>query len=90
MGWGMKQLTLATAEFERYSKTTRRAVFLAEMQRVVPWAVLLALIEPLSQTGQWPPADRDRAVAAHLFLPALVQPVGPGGGGGALRFGGDA
>jgi hypothetical protein len=27
----MKQLTLAMAGFERYAKTTRRAVFLAEM-----------------------------------------------------------
>ena len=33
---GMKQLTLAVAGFERYAKTTRRAVFLAEMERVVP------------------------------------------------------
>ncbi|HEV2186252.1 MAG TPA: IS5 family transposase [Stellaceae bacterium] len=42
----MKQLTLATAGFERYAKTTRRAVFLAEMERVVPWAALCRLIEP--------------------------------------------
>ena len=27
----MKQMTLATAGFERYGKTTRRATFLAEM-----------------------------------------------------------
>jgi hypothetical protein len=32
----MKQLTLASVEFKRYAKTTRRAAFLAEMQRVVP------------------------------------------------------
>jgi hypothetical protein len=32
----MKQTTLATAGFERYGKTTRRAVFLAEMERVEP------------------------------------------------------
>ena len=43
----MKQLTLATAGFERYSKTTRRAVFLAEMERVVPWPALCGLIEPV-------------------------------------------
>src|SRR5215471_13482661 len=43
---GMKQLTLAMAGFERYAKTTRRAVFLAEMERVVPWSALCALIEP--------------------------------------------
>jgi IS5 family transposase len=42
----MKQLTLATAGFERYAKTTRRAAFLAEMERVVPWSALCALIEP--------------------------------------------
>ena len=42
----MKQLTLATVGFERYAKTTRRAVFLAEMERVVPWSALCALIEP--------------------------------------------
>jgi len=33
MGWGMKQLTLATVGFERYAKPTRRAAFLAEMAR---------------------------------------------------------
>src|SRR5215471_6867423 len=43
---GMKQLTLAVAGFERYAKTTRRAVFLAEMERVVAWSALCALIEP--------------------------------------------
>jgi hypothetical protein len=42
----MKQLTLAAAGFDRYAKTTRRAVFLAEMERVVPWSALCALIEP--------------------------------------------
>ena len=42
----MKQLTLATAGFERYAKTTRRATFLSEMARVVPWAALCRLIEP--------------------------------------------
>src|SRR6516162_881238 len=42
----MKQLTLATTGVERYAKTTRRAAFLAEMERVVPWPALRALIEP--------------------------------------------
>ena len=42
----MKQLTLATVGFERYAKTTRRAAFLAEMERVVPWSALCALIDP--------------------------------------------
>jgi transposase, IS5 family len=43
----MKQTTLATAGFERYGRTTRRAVFLAEMERVVPWPALCGLIEPV-------------------------------------------
>jgi IS5 family transposase len=45
-GWGMKQLTLASVGFDRYAKTPRRAAFLAEMERVVPWSALCALIEP--------------------------------------------
>jgi transposase, IS5 family len=44
---GMKQQTLAMASgFEKYGKKTRRAVFLEEMEQVVPWARLVALIEP--------------------------------------------
>src|SRR5262252_2370947 len=42
----MEQVMLATAGFERYAKTRRRAVFLGEMERVVPWPALCALIEP--------------------------------------------
>jgi hypothetical protein len=34
----MKQLTVATVGSARYAKTTRRSAFLAEMERVVPWA----------------------------------------------------
>jgi len=43
----MKQMTLSTSGFDKYTKTTRRAVFLAEMERVVPWAKLTALIKPV-------------------------------------------
>jgi len=35
-----------TTGFERYRKKTRRALFLEEMEQVVPWAELCALIEP--------------------------------------------
>jgi len=34
--------------FERYTKQTRRAIFLEEMEGVVPWAELCGLIEPHS------------------------------------------
>jgi transposase, IS5 family len=40
------QQTLATAGFELHRKRTRRDVFLSEMDRIVPWAKLCALIEP--------------------------------------------
>jgi IS5 family transposase len=43
----MKQMTLSTSGFDQYAKTTRRAVFLSEMERVVPWAELCALVEPV-------------------------------------------
>ncbi|MFO6256532.1 IS5/IS1182 family transposase, partial [Pseudomonas aeruginosa] len=42
-------MTLATesdAGFERHRKATRRDVFLAEMDKVVPWDRLCAVVEP--------------------------------------------
>jgi IS5 family transposase len=42
-----QQRTLAMMTgFERYTKKTRRAMFLEEMEQVVPWGKLCALIEP--------------------------------------------
>ena len=42
----MKQTTLAISGFEKHSRATRKAEFLAEMERLMPWAELCALIEP--------------------------------------------
>ncbi|ATE61955.1 IS5 family transposase [Thauera sinica] len=42
----MKQTTFASLAFDRKKKQTRRERFLAEMETVVPWAALLAVIEP--------------------------------------------
>jgi transposase, IS5 family len=41
-----RQLTFAHAEYEAKKKTTRRDRFLAEMERVVPWAALLEVLAP--------------------------------------------
>ncbi len=41
------QPTLASTGFDRYTKTTRRAQFLAEMERVVPWRELCARVDPV-------------------------------------------
>ncbi|OLI43471.1 transposase, partial [Xanthomonas oryzae pv. oryzae] len=40
------QLTFGDAEGLGKRKQTRREIFLAEMERIVPWKRLLALIEP--------------------------------------------
>ena len=40
------QLTFGDAEQQGRRKRTRREIFLSEMEQVVPWKVLLALIEP--------------------------------------------
>jgi transposase, IS5 family len=66
---GMKQLTLATVGFERYAKTTRRAVFLAEMDWVVPWSALCALIErfyPKPGNGR-PPVGVERMLRLYFL-----------------------
>src|SRR5215475_13376740 len=42
-----QQRTLAMMTgFERYTKKTRRAIFLEEMEQVVPWRELCGLVEP--------------------------------------------
>jgi len=42
----MKQTTFASVAWEKKGKITRRERFLAEMDAVIPWPRLLALIEP--------------------------------------------
>jgi len=43
----MRQRSLASQSvFERYGRKSRRELFLDEMEQVVPWAELLALVEP--------------------------------------------
>jgi IS5 family transposase len=49
----MQQLTLAqAAEFQRYGKKTRREQFLDEMEAVMPWSELLALVAPHYSKGE--------------------------------------
>jgi IS5 family transposase len=40
------QVSFAQAEFEKKKKRTRREVFLAKMEQVVPWTRLMQVIEP--------------------------------------------
>ncbi len=45
------QLSFASYEYAQKKRTTRREKFLAEMEQVVPWARLVALVEPKYPTG---------------------------------------
>lgn len=65
----MKQMTLAAGTFEAYRKTTRRSVFLDEMNKVVPWSALCALIEPhypKAAKGR-PPIALERMLRIYLL-----------------------
>lgn len=69
-----KQLTLATqadARFEAHRKATRRDVFLAEMDQVVPWAELCAVIEPFypkaREQGGRRPVGLERMLRIHFL-----------------------
>ncbi|MEK7244646.1 MAG: IS5 family transposase [Pseudomonadota bacterium] len=65
----MKQLSFATTGFELYGKRTRREAFLAEMNVVVPWADLCALIEPVyPKAGDGrPPVGLDRMLRIYFL-----------------------
>lgn len=65
----MKQTTLSSGSFDRFSKTTRRAAFLAEMDQVVPWPALCTLIEPVypkAGNGR-PPVGLERMLRIYFL-----------------------
>jgi IS5 family transposase len=75
----MRQATLATAGFERYSKPTRRAAFLAEMERVVPWRELCVLIAPVyPKPGKGRPAVGLERMLRIYFLQQWFNLSDPG------------
>jgi IS5 family transposase len=65
----MRQLTLASVNFDKHGKLTRRAAFLAEMDKVVPWRELCALVEPFyPKAGHGrPPIGLERMLRLHLL-----------------------
>lgn len=65
----MPQLTLSTVNFDHHAKPTRRSVFLAEMDRVVPWKRLCALIAPFYPRGDQgrPPIGLERMLRIHFL-----------------------
>jgi len=48
----MKQMTFADAEYAGKRKQTRKELFLIEMDRVVPWKGLIALIDLITRRAK--------------------------------------
>lgn len=66
----MKQMSLvAAAGFAKRGRVTKRAIFLAEMNRVVPWSALCALIEPVypKAGGGRPPIALERMLRMYFL-----------------------
>ena len=66
----MQQQTFAEANFEQSRKPTRRERFLDEMNRVVPWADLVAAIEPVYPKAEGPgrpPVGIERMLRLHCL-----------------------
>jgi len=65
----MNQRTLAG--FEKYGKVTRRAQFLADMERVMPWDKLIGLIRPhyptMGEQGGRPPIPLERMLRVYCL-----------------------
>jgi transposase, IS5 family len=66
----MAQQTFAEVTFAQYRKSTRRERFLDEMNRVVPWAELVAVIEPVYPKADGPgrpPVGVERMLRLHCL-----------------------
>ena len=65
----MKQQTLTG--LEKFGKTTRRAKFLADMDRIIPWPELAVAIEPVypkvSDAGGRPPIPLERMLRMYFL-----------------------
>jgi IS5 family transposase len=65
----MKQATLAG--FEKYGKTTRRAQFLADMDRIIPWTELTEAVQTaypkVNESGGRPPIPIERMLRIYFL-----------------------
>jgi IS5 family transposase len=64
-----EQMTFASTGFERFSRPTKRAAFLAQMDAIVPWKRLCALIEPHYPSGELgrPPIPLERMLRIYFL-----------------------
>src|SRR5471030_3128893 len=63
------QPSFAQAEFAAKKKITRRERFLARMEALIPWAELLAVIEPFYPKGERgrPPIGLERMLRVYFL-----------------------
>jgi transposase, IS5 family len=63
------QISFSQAEFATKKKITRREKFLTRMEAVIPWAKLLAVIEPFYPKGERgrPPIGRERMLRVYFL-----------------------
>ena len=64
-----RQQSFAQAEFAAKKKITRREKFLARMETLIPWAQLLAVIEPFYPKGERgrPPIGLERMLRVYFL-----------------------
>src|SRR5580698_11347075 len=64
-----RQMSFSQSEYARKKKVTRRERFLGEMEQIVPWARLVALIEPHYPTGRRgrPPIGLERMLRIYFL-----------------------
>lgn len=65
-----RQRTFSGSGFDKYAKKTRRAQFLDDMDRVVPWQELVKVIEPYYPKGEGrgrPPFGIERMLRIHFL-----------------------
>jgi hypothetical protein len=83
----MRQPTL-TDGFEKYRKKTRKEQFLEEMETIIPWQELTAVIAPFYPNPQGAgrrPVGVERML--RIYIPAaLLQCVRPRRRGGTVRL----
>ena len=62
-------MSFAQAEYAGKKKTTRRERFLGEMEQVVPWARLVAVVEPHYTKGErgQPPLGIERMLRLYFL-----------------------
>lgn len=66
----MRQKTFADCDFEQYRKPTRRELFLAEMNEIIPWRELSEVIEPFYPKPEGagrPPVGIERMLRIHFL-----------------------